>query len=107
MYILIGMPMSEKRLVKYRPLYDRLTEIIRFDAFNLADIKEIVNQLSEMPFNNEAVEIIYKQSSRFSQITRIIGRCEIVAKNNNLTEITANILMEIMKNDKRENIKAG
>jgi len=105
--ILVGMPMSEKRLVKYRPLYDRLSEIIRFNSFTYSDIKEIINQLSEIPFNTESIEMVHKQSCRFRQITRIISKCEIIAKNNQISEITENILMEIVKNDKRENIKAG
>ena len=95
--ILIGMSMAEKRLIKYRPLYDRLSEIIRFNPFNLNDIKEIIHQLSEIPFNDEAIDLVYKRSNRFRQIVRIISKCEVVAKNNNISEINVNAPREDIK----------
>jgi hypothetical protein len=40
--IFVGMTLAEKKLARYRHLYDRLSEIVHFKAFSLNDVREII-----------------------------------------------------------------
>ena len=103
--IFVGMTLAEKKLQKYRHLYDRLSEIIQFKSFSVGDVKEIVTQLSEVKITEPAITLIHSQSNRFRQIVRVINKVEAVAKTNNMQLIDENILKEILKNDSRQNFE--
>jgi DNA transposition AAA+ family ATPase len=103
--ILVGMTLAEKKLSRYRHLYDRLSDIIQFKAFSITDVSEIINQLCEIKVTEPAVSLIYSQSNRFRQIVRLISKIETIAKTNNLEIVDENILKEIIKNDSRKNIE--
>ena len=59
-------------------------------------LKQIFDQLSEITVNIDAVEFIHKKYNRFRQIVPLINQLEIVAKENNLTEITLDIVKELI-----------
>ena len=59
-------------------------------------LKQIFDQLSEITVNIDAVEFIHKKYNRFRQIVQLINQLEIVAKENNLTEITLDIVKELI-----------
>lgn len=103
--ILVGMTLAEKKLSRYRHLYDRLSDIIQFKAFSITDVSEIINQLCEVKVTESAVSLIYSQSNRFRQIVRLISKIETIAKTNNLEIVDENILKEIIKNESRKNIE--
>lgn len=86
--IFVGMGLAHKKLERYKHLYDRFSEIIKFETFNVADVKQIVNELSEISFTADAIELLHKKHNRFRQIVQAINQFEIIAKENNLTEIT-------------------
>ena len=46
--------------------------------------------------NIDAIEFIHKKYNRFRQIVQLISQLEIVAKENNLTEITKEIVEDII-----------
>ncbi|HSA05716.1 MAG TPA: AAA family ATPase [Candidatus Gastranaerophilales bacterium] len=103
--IFVGMTLAEKKLQKYRHLYDRLSEIIQFKAFSVNDVQDIVTQLCEVEITEPAVNFIHTQANRFRQIVRIISRLEAVAKTNNIELIDENIIKEILKNDSRQSFE--
>jgi len=103
--IFVGMTLVEKKLQKYRHLYDRLSEIIQFKSFTAADVKDIITQLSEVEITESATTAIHSQANRFRQIVRVINKVETVAKTNNIQLIDENIIKEILKNDSRPNFK--
>lgn len=103
--ILVGMSMADKKLLRYRHLYDRLSEIIKFNSFSFEDVRDIVNQLCEIEVTDPAISLIHNQSNRFRQIVRIITKIETVAATNNIETVDENILKEIIKNESRQNIE--
>ena len=103
--ILVGMTLVEKKLSRYRHLYDRLSDIVKFKAFSTPDISEIINQLCEVKVTESAISLIHLQSNRFRQIIRLISKIESVARTNNLEIVDENILKEIIKNESRQNIE--
>ena len=60
------------------------------------DIGQIINQLSEIPFTPDAIECIHTKYNRFRQIVQLINQLETFAKDNNLIEITKEIMEQIL-----------
>lgn len=94
--IFVGMGLVNKKLERHRHLYDRFSEIVKFETFSVADVKEIVDKLSEVKFSAEAIELLHKKHNRFRQIVQTINQFEIIAKENNFTEITGEITKEVL-----------
>jgi len=94
--IFVGMGLAHRKLEKYRHLYDRFSEILKFETFSISDLKEITDQLYEVPISVAAVEVIHSKYNRFRQILQVINNLEIVAKENDLTEITAEIARSVL-----------
>ncbi len=94
--IFVGMGLVNKKLERHRHLYDRFSEIVKFETFSVADVKEIVEQLSEVKFSVEAIELLNKKYNRFRQIVQAINQFENIARDNSFTEITAEIAKEVL-----------
>lgn len=94
--IFVGMGLAHKKLERYKHLFDRFSEIVKFETFGLNDLSQIVSQLSEVTFTPDAVEYIHTKYNRFRQIVQLINQMETFAKDNNLTEITKEITEQIL-----------
>ena len=94
--VLVGMSLVHKKIERYTHLYDRFSEILKFEVFTTNDIGQIINQLSEIPFTPDAIEYIHTKYNRFRQIVQLINQVEIIAKDNNFTEITKEIAEQIL-----------
>ena len=94
--ILVGMSFVHKKIERYTHLYDRFSEILKFETFGVNDLNEIINQLSEVPFTPEAIEYIQTKYNRFRQIVQLVNQVETIAKDNNFTEITKEIAEQII-----------
>ena len=94
--IFVGMGLVNKKLERHRHLYDRFSEVVKFETFSVADVKGIVDKLSEVKFSAKAIELLHKKYNRFRQIVQAINQFEIIAKENNFMEITAEIAKEVL-----------
>jgi len=94
--IFIGMGLAHRKLERYKHLHDRFSETVKFETFSINDLKQIFEQLSEFPVNIDAIEFIHKKYNRFRQIISLINQLETIAKDNNLTEITGEIVRGIL-----------
>ena len=94
--IFIGMGLAHRKLERYKHLYDRFSEVLKFETFGVNDLSQIINQLSEIPFTLDAIEYIHPKFNRFRQIVQLINQMENFAKENNLTEITKEIMEQIV-----------
>lgn len=94
--IFIGMGLAHRKLERYKHLYDRFSEILKFETFGINDLIRIINQLSEVRFTPDATEYIFTKYNRFRQIVQLINQMETFAKDNNLTEITKEITEQIL-----------
>lgn len=94
--IFIGMGLAHRKLERYKHLYDRFSEILKFETFGVNDLSQIVGQLSEIPFTPDAIEYIHLKYNRFRQIVQLINQIETFAKNNNLMKITKEIMEQII-----------
>lgn len=94
--IFIGMGLAHRKLERYKHLYDRFSEILKFETFGVNDLNQIINQLSEVPFTPDAIEYIHSKYNRFRQIVQLINQMETFLKDNNLAEITKDIAEQIL-----------
>ena len=94
--IFIGMGLAHRKLERYTHLYDRFSEVLKFETFGINDLSQIIIQLSEIPFTSDAIEYIHSKFNRFRQIVQLINQIETFAKDNNLTEITKEIMEQIL-----------
>ena len=90
------MGLAHRKLERYTHLYDRFSEVLKFETFGVNDLSQIINQLSEIPFTPDAIEYIHLKFNRFRQIVQLINQMENFAKENNLTEITEEIMEQIV-----------
>ena len=94
--IFVGMGLAHKKLERYKHLFDRFSEIVKFETFGVNDISQIINQLAEIKFSADSIEYIHKKYNRFRQIVQLVNQLEIVAKENNLEEINLDVIKEIL-----------
>lgn len=94
--IMIGMGLAHRKLERYKHLYDRFSEILKFETFEVKDIAQIVNELSQVPISADAIEYIHQRHNRFRQIVQLINKLETLAKENNLTEINMEVIRQII-----------
>ena len=95
--VLIGMTYADKKLKRYRHLYARLSEILQFQKFPFEDTKNLINELSEVKFDNSAIEYMQNCDNRFRQIVKIIDKAESFAKSNEITLIAQKDVQFLMK----------
>lgn len=97
--ILIGMSFADKKLKRYKHLYDRFSEVLHFELFSADDIKNLIEELSEIKFTQEAVNYVHQAGNRFRQIVKLISKAEIMAQNNDLPEIGIKEVTKILRKE--------
>lgn len=90
------MGLAHRKLERYKHLYNRFSEILKFETFGVGDIVQIVNELLQVPISAKAIEYIHQKYNRFRQIVQLINKLETLAKENNLTEINMEVIREII-----------
>src|SRR5574344_701728 len=94
--ILVGMKLAKHKLKKHTHLFDRVSEVYRFDEFDFRDVKQIVTELSEVEIQDSAIRVIHQKATRFRQIVQIIDKLEKAASANALTSIDKTTAGEIL-----------
>lgn len=94
--IFVGMGLAHRKLERYKHLYNRFSEILKFETFGINDLSRIINQLSEVRFTSDATEYIFSKYNRFRQIVQLINQMETFSKDNNLTEINMEVISQII-----------
>ena len=90
------MGLAHKKLERYKHLFDRFSEIVKFETFGVNDLSQIVSQLSEVTFTPDAVAYIHTKYNRFRQIVQMINQMGIFSKDNNLAEINKEVISQIL-----------
>jgi DNA transposition AAA+ family ATPase len=88
--VFVGEEWIDKKMKRLPRLYDRIVEIVRFEKFNIADVRDLIGELSEYRFSEDAIEKITEESGgRIRPIMSLINRAEDVAKIGQLKTIRA------------------
>ena len=94
--IFIGMGLAHRKLERYKHLYDRFSEILKFETFGVDDLSQIIGKLSEITFTPDAIEYSHTKYNRFRQIVQLINQMETFVKDNNLAEINMEVISQIL-----------
>jgi DNA transposition AAA+ family ATPase len=95
--IFIGMGMADKRLMRFKHLYDRFSEIVRFHDLTETDVKAITEQVCDVKLSGDAIRHIHSQANRFRRIIVMLYKAEAIARANNLKEVTVEHLSGLRK----------
>ena len=90
------MQLAKHKLKKHTHLFDRISEIYHFTEFEYVDIKQIVEEISEVEITKDAIHLIHNKAKSFRQIVNSIDILEKVAQANGLTRIDENIAKEVL-----------
>lgn len=97
--VLVGMTSANSRLKKFSHLYDRLSEIVKFEKFSKNDIKTIIKELSDIEMTDCTIRYIYSHFNRFRQIVKIINKAENMVRANGLNSIDEILIKEAIVNE--------
>ena len=101
--VLVGMGAVDKKIARYKHFEDRLYAKLQFEHLNINDIKEIITQLADIEFTDDAILFLAMKTNQFRQLIKAINKIEKLAKTNDLKVIDETILREIL--NERQNIK--
>jgi DNA transposition AAA+ family ATPase len=87
--IFIGMDLADKKLARFKHLYDRFSEIVKFTSLTLADVKAIADQMCEVKITDDGIAHIHSQANRFRRVVVWLYKAEALARTNSYKEITA------------------
>ncbi len=88
--VFIGEEYIDKKIARIPRLKDRIVEVVRFERYKETDVKDMISQLSEYRFGDDAIEKITKLSEgRIRPIIRLIHAAESAARIHQLKMITA------------------
>ena len=97
--ILVGMSNSNHRLMRFKHLYDRISEILKFEPFTQKEISKIIDELSEIEMTDCAKRLIFTKTNRFRQIVKLINKAEQIAKANGINSIDETTLKEFINDE--------
>lgn len=88
--LFIGMQQADKRLMRYPHLYDRFVEVVRFQALDREDIELMAKELSEVTFEDDAIDkIVAESEGKIRKVLAFIHRAEYVARGSRTKSISA------------------
>lgn len=87
--VLIGMNEADRKLKRYRHLWRRFSEVVKFEPLGVHDIRNVFDQISEIEVDNSVIEYVHKSGElTVSMLYRWTQRFERIAKRNNAERIT-------------------
>lgn len=100
--VLVGMANINIKLSKYPHLIDRVYKKYEFQKYTPDDIKQILEELTEIQFTNDGLEYLSTRENQFRQIVKLINKVEKKAKTNQITLLDENTLRGLL--NERPNI---
>ena len=94
--VLVGMGVVDKKLARYKHLTDRFYGTMKFEHFNKTDIKQIIEQLSEVEFTDDATEHLASKTNQFRQIVKLLDKIEKLSKTNGIKLLDEYKLKELL-----------
>lgn len=81
--VFIGEEMADKKLMRYRRLYRRFVDVIKFEKLDRLGIEGFIKNTSEVKLENEAIDRVASETGgKISDIITLIHRAEAAARKN-------------------------
>lgn len=94
--VLVGMGNIDKKLSRYPHIIDRIYKSFKFEQYDFEDVKQILNELTQITFAPDGVEYLATRVNQFRQIVKSINKIEKLAITNQLKQIDENILRKLL-----------
>ena len=101
--VLSGMGAMDKKIARFKHFEDRLFKKLKFEQFNSSDIKEIIAELTDLNFTEDAIEYLSTRTNQFRQLVKLINRIEKISETNKIDELDEYTLKGIL--NERPSIK--
>ena len=82
--VLVGMESVDKKLARFPHLKDRFYETFKLQKYTKSDIKQILQELTEVPFTDSGLEYLSAQADQFRQIIKLIDKVETLSETNSI-----------------------
>jgi DNA transposition AAA+ family ATPase len=94
--VFIGEEMADKKLMRYRRLYRRFVEVVRFEKLDRGEVGKFIGELSDVKFESDAIEKAASETDgKISDIVTLIHKAETLARTNKAATVGAK---ELWKN---------
>ena len=90
--VLAGMGNVDKKIGRFKHFEDRLFNKLKFENYNESDLREILNQITELEFSDDAITYLATRTNQFRKIVQTLEQLEKQAKTNQFNIITEDIL---------------
>ncbi len=67
-----------------------------FERYDFEDVKQILNELTQITFTPDGIEYLATRVNQFRQIVKLINKIEKLAITNQLKQIDENILRKLL-----------
>lgn len=101
--VLVGMGLADKKLARFPHLCDRFYKTLKFEPFNNDDITDILNQLTDLNFTEDAINYLATRTNQFRQLVKLINRIEKLSETNQIKTLDEYTLKGLL--NERTNIK--
>lgn len=82
--VLVGMGYADKKLARYPHLMDRIYKTLKFERFNQDDITDILQQLTDLSFTEDAINYLATRINQFRQLVKLINKIEKLSQTNQI-----------------------
>ena len=90
--VLSGMGFVDKKISRLKHFEDRLFKKLRFEHYNEDDLRDILNQITDLEFSDGAITYLATRTNQFRKIVQTLEQLEKQAKTNQFNVITEDIL---------------
>jgi DNA transposition AAA+ family ATPase len=89
-FVFIGMDRADQKLRRYRHLYDRFSEILKFKPLDKEDVKKVAAEMTELAFDASAIDwLTDRTQGMIRQLIINLHRAERVARARGLRQVAA------------------
>ena len=82
----------DKKISRLKHFDDRLFKKLRFEHYNEEDLRDILIQITDLEFSDDAITYLATRTNQFRKIVQILEQLERQAKTNQFNVITEDIL---------------
>ena len=76
---------------------------MKFESYNQNDIEEILSNLTELQFTDDAVQYLATRANQFRQLVKLVNKIEKLSETNEIKELDEYMLKGLL--NERQNIK--
>ena len=101
--ILVGMGAMDKKIARFKHFEDRIYKKLKCEHFLPDDIKEILEQITEIKFTEDAILYLSTRINQFRQLVKLLEKIEKLSQRNGIDGFNEYTLKGIL--NERQNLK--